>query len=423
MGRRSFISMTTINRIISASNRIKKEKYNNNLINAQGGNEKEKPSKYSLSSVEFNINTRITRIEFLQSQEYRTIQRYITQNYVRYPIYSEWKIRKKTIKKTIKLTNTELEILNMNEDDLIKMFAEDIIIKLNNEELFPSWFVKLYLKKELHSDLKEMENLFISFNDNENKKIIEKQNLIKNYNNKILILNKDLFKTIKRKDKCIVKLNRILNSKHSLFKIIVTFGIYKYLISSKRKNKINFELNQNNNTITKINSDICSDFGKIKECELQINDYKTYLSEYDKKYKLEKDTRIIEYNKKISEVKPLSNIITRDDSFVMLKIFSGLEYEKIIGVYVIHNKENDKYYVGQSKDVMKRIRQHFNGTIPKNYIFTEDYYSSKIDNKDNLFEIKIIKCKTKDELDRLEKELISEYDSWNNGYNGTSGNI
>ena len=101
----------------------------------------------------------------------------------------------------------------------------------------------------------------------------------------------------------------------------------------------------------------------------------------------------------------------------------GLNYEKIIGCYVIHNVENDKYYVGQSKDVIKRItKQHFDGAKVKNIIFAEDYYKSNLENKDDLFEVKIIRCETKDELDRTEMELIEEYDSFNNGYNGTNGN-
>lgn len=99
-----------------------------------------------------------------------------------------------------------------------------------------------------------------------------------------------------------------------------------------------------------------------------------------------------------------------------------MEYQKIIGCYIIRNKENKKCYVGQSKDVLKRIRQHFKGTIPNNVIFAEDYYCALSEIRDNLFEIKIIPCETKDELDRTEKQLIEDYDAFNNGYNGTSGN-
>lgn len=142
-----------------------------------------------------------------------------------------------------------------------------------------------------------------------------------------------------------------------------------------------------------------------------------------KKIWTEKNELTNNYKTNITMIKPLPNKIAQDKSFIMLNSFNGLEYEKIIGVYIIHNREKDKYYVGQSKDVFKRIKQHFNNTIPKNQIFAEDYYTSKLPNKEDLFELKIFKCKTKDELDTLEKKLIYEYDSWNNGYNGTSGNI
>ena len=121
-------------------------------------------------------------------------------------------------------------------------------------------------------------------------------------------------------------------------------------------------------------------------------------------------------------MKPLQDQYIIDDSFQPLKLLSGFEYKKIIGCYVIHNKEKDKYYVGQSKDILRRLKQHFRGTTPNNIIFAEDYYSSKQENKDDLFEVKIIECSTKDELDRKEKNLIEFYDSWNKGYNGTSGN-
>ena len=42
--------------------------------------------------------------------------------------------------------------------------------------------------------------------------------------------------------------------------------------------------------------------------------------------------------------------------------------------------------------------------------------------EDDVFEVKIFKCNTKDELDRTERELIEVYDAYGNGYNGTSGN-
>jgi len=419
---RSIISISAIKRIASASNRIKREKYNNELLMAQG-NEKEMPPQFSLSKVDFNITSRIARIEILQSQEYRTIQKYITRNYEKYPIYSEWKVKEKTLKKTLKLTNSELESLNNNEDDLIRMFAEDIIIELNNEELIPSWFIKLYLKRELDSDLKIIKKELNSFVHNQKKEIITQETNIDIYNNEIIKCTTTLNKQLKRKNKLESKLTKLSNAKPSIIKSLISFGIFNYLISNKRKNQLELKLAAFNNVICELNKNILDNNNKINKSNKNIDDYNLKINKKEKEFGNKKELRLNEYNKKLLEVKPLSSAASNDGSFIMLKLFSGLEYEKIIGVYVIHNKEKDKYYVGQSKDVMKRIRQHFNGTIPKNSIFAEDYYTSQMKDRDNIFELKIIRCETKDELDSLEKKLIYEYDSWNNGYNRTSGNI
>lgn len=422
MSTRSIISISAIKRIASASNRIKREKYNNELLMAQG-NGKEMPPQFSLGKVDFNITSRIARIEILQSQEYRTIQKYITRNYEKYPIYSEWKVKEKILKKTLKLTNSELESLNNNEDDLIKMFAEDIIIELNNEELIPSWFIKLYLKRELDSDLKIIKKELNSFVYNQKKEIITQETNIDIYNNEIIKYTRTLNKQLKRKNKLEPKLTKLSNAKPSIIKTLISFGIFNYLISNKRKNQLELKLTAFNNVICELNKNILDNNNKITKCNKDIDDYSLKINKKEKEFESKKELRLSEYNKKLLEVKPLSSVASNNGNFTMLKLFSGLEYEKIIGVYVIHNKEKDKYYVGQSKDVMKRIRQHFNGTIPKNSIFAEDYYTSQMKDRDNIFELKIIRCETKDELDSLEKKLIYEYDSWNNGYNRTSGNI
>ena len=423
MGRKSLIPMTTIKKIVSVTNRLQRENYNKQLIKAQGGNEKERPPKFSLIKVDFNSTSRVTRLEILQTQEYRTIKKYVTQNYVKYPIYSDWKVKEKTIKKTLKLTNLELELLNVNTDDLIKLFSEEIIIKLNDEDLFPSWFIKRYLKKELDLDLQIMKKNKESFIHNQNNKIISQQTNIDNYNHEITQCTKALIKQQNKKNKIEIKLVKLLKAKKNIVKAVITLGIYNYLISCKRRSKIELKLLQTKEVIMQLNESISNINNKIELCEKNISNYRKIISDKEEEYNNKQKTRISDYNKKLLEVKPLSSMLFQDESFTMLKFFGGLEYKKIIGVYVIHNKEKDKYYVGQSKDVMKRIKQHFNGTIPKNSIFAEDYYTSKIENRDNIFELKIIECKTKDELDRLEKKLIYEYDSWNNGYNSTSGNI
>ena len=423
MSRRSFISITTINRLAVASNRAKKANYNNALIKAQGGNTKELPPIYSLTNVDFNIATRVAKIEIRQSQKYRTIQRYVTQNYVKYPIFSEWKLREKIINKTLKLTNAELESLNVHPDNLIKMFAEEIVIQLNNEELFPSWFILLYLRKELDEDLQHIQQELNLFVDSQNQKIEKYKRDVRFYNDEKQNFVFSLSIQDKKKNKITKKLAKLSSLKPNILKTILSFGLYGYFISVKRQSKLNSQLSKINNFIQVLKKTISTYNTNIENSLASINDLKTTISEKETAQTLKRELRFQEYNNKCSHVQPLSNMVAKDESFMPLKLFSGLEYEKIIGVYVIHNKENDKCYVGQSKDVMKRLKQHFNGTIPRNVIFSEDYYTSQIENKENLFEVKIIPCETKDELDRLEKHLIGEYNSWQAGYNSTSGNI
>ena len=422
MDRKSIISMSEIKRIFSASDRIKIERYNDNLNNLQE-NYKKRPCQYNLNKIDFNVNSRVAHIEILQSQEYRTIQKYITRNYNKYPIYSDWKIKEKKIKKKLKLTNSTLELLNNNNDNLIKMFAEEIIISLNNEELFPSWFIKIYLKKIMDYDLQNIKSEINLFTDSQNNKIDAEQARINKFKDQITEYQKTQKKQEIKKNKISLKLVKLLNAKTNILKSIMTLGIFNYLISNKRTNKISLKLSTCNKFLTELSEKIADNNNHIDKCNISIKNYKCNINKKKEDYENKKRMIVNIYNEKLSNVVPLSNIIRQDENFTMLKLFNGLSYEKIIGVYVIHNIEKDKYYVGQSKDVMKRIKQHFNGTIPKNIIFAEDYYTSTMQNRDDIFELKIIRCKSKDELDSLEKKLIYEYDSCNNGYNGTSGNI
>ncbi len=98
-------------------------------------NRKEIPPQYALVSVNFNISIRVTKLEFGQTQKYRTIERYVTCNYTKYPIYSHWETKSKIILKSIKLTNEELESLNIYPDPLIQKIADQIVSKLHNNTL------------------------------------------------------------------------------------------------------------------------------------------------------------------------------------------------------------------------------------------------------------------------------------------------
>lgn len=87
-----------------------------------------------------------------------------------------------------------------------------------------------------------------------------------------------------------------------------------------------------------------------------------------------------------------------------------------VGVYIIHNKTKDMYYVGQATRLYFRVNQHFtghgNGDVYADYKYGDE------------FTIKLIKLTESgyDDLDKLEKAKIREYNAYTNGYNKTAGN-
>lgn len=422
MGRRSFISATTINRIMSASRARKREAERIDLINSQSGTAKEMPPTYSLLNVDFNSETRATKIEILQSQNYRTIERYVTQNYVKYPIFSQWKTRTKSIKKSIKLTNQELENLNMHSEPLIKLFAEEIIAEIGNEDLFPSWFIRSCLENEYAEKVRNWENEKSEFKDKIYNQIKAHRARINELELRINEHNEILNKKLLKRDKLNVKIQRIDSAPKSIIKSIFTLSIYNYLISERRKQKLLSKKNGLDKQIKDLENSIHQKEVKISELE---NDIKVLRDNYSNKETEIDNFKNIEYlilSEKLEEIQSLPCDVLVDNEFMPLKRFIGLEYVKIVGCYIIHNKLNDRFYVGQSKDVLKRLRQHFKGTTPSNVIFAEDYYATPVENREDLFEVKIIPLQTKDELDFNEKTLIEKYDAFTKGYNGTNGN-
>ena len=413
--------MTTINRIISSSNRRAKEEERQALINSQGG-PKELPPNYVLQNVNFNETTRVAKIEILQSQKYRTIDRYVTQNYVKYPIYSDWKVKTKLYKKSLKLTNQELEYLNVNDDTLICDFAKEIILALNNEDLIPSWFIEEMLEEEYKEILKNLDSDLAEFCHDYNSKISAIKVQINEKETQLLPHQKKYNSKNKKFQRILKKINNITQAKKSAIKSLLTLFIYNYLISETRKNRLNKQASKLRASMNNIMSLISTQQKYINKLYAQIEELNEQIKAKEQEIIERKDHENIIYKQKLLEIEPLDDSVPTNDSFIALKDLSGYEYEKIIGCYVIRNREKDKYYVGQSKDIIKRLKQHFKGTIPNNIIFAEDYYSTADERRENLFEVKIIPCETKDELDQTERRLIEEYDAFNSGYNGTAGN-
>ena len=425
MGRRSFgISFSQINRMASASRARAKVREREAIINGQRGIATETGPTYELSRFDFNEQTRVAHIEFLEIKKYRKIERYVTQNHIRHPIYGGWNTRTKTIKKTIKLTNQNLENLRENEDHLIRTFCYEIISKLGKEDYYPAWFIISVLKDEKDFEIDETYNKYGEIIKSEKGQIKSRTKMISEGESEISFFSYSLKEFEKKHDRVLVSIEKAKTRKHIVVFSVLTFGIYLAAHSKRRIKRLE-------NKLSLLDGRISESKQTIHKHQESIDNYKKEINSFEEKIRSIEKTRdekiaaiASHYDKNISLVEPLPTEITfGSEDFVLLKKVAGMNYEKIIGCYIIRNRENGKCYVGQSKDVLRRLcREHFQGTKLNNIIFAEDYYKSSFANKDDLFEVKIIRLKTKDELDRTEKELIEEYDSFNNGYNSTSGN-
>lgn len=426
MGRRSFgLSTTQINRWISASNAAEKARERERLIYSQIGISKEQKPQYSIESFDFNSESRVSHIVFLETTRYRKIEKYVTQEGQRYPIYSEWLTKTKKIKKTIKLTNEALESLNYHEDALIAGFSYDIVANIGNEDFYPSWFIIETLRYEEKDEINFAIQPYIDKIKQE-KNIIAKQGIeAENEQSKKGEILSKLEKFEHRKGKLQNAISKAKNRKNILILSILTLGIYAIIHSHRRVERLEKNIKEIDGFISDCKSGISLCDNRIKKINNEIENSREIIKENE-----EQKTKVAsnikkEYEEKYLSIEPLPVALTDsgDSEFIPLKKLSGMNYEKIVGCYVIKNIEKNKYYVGQSKDVLKRVcKQHFNGTKIKNIAFAEDYYSSKLENKDDLFEVRIIRLNTKDELDKKEKELIEAYDAFNSGYNETNGN-
>ena len=93
---------------------------------------------------------------------------------------------------------------------------------------------------------------------------------------------------------------------------------------------------------------------------------------------------------------------------------------KIIGIYSITNKINNKKYIGYSIDIKRRWATHKRNLKNNKH---ENDHLQKAYNKygENAFKYQIVEECTQEELKNKEKYWIAFYDSKNNGYNMSEG--
>ena len=93
-----------------------------------------------------------------------------------------------------------------------------------------------------------------------------------------------------------------------------------------------------------------------------------------------------------------------------------------VGIYSITNKVNGKVYVGQSKNIARRLRDHKSAMMnPDNKSYNKQLYRDMREFGIENFDFKIEELCEKCDLDKREKYYVKKYDSNNNGYNLTVG--
>lgn len=99
----------------------------------------------------------------------------------------------------------------------------------------------------------------------------------------------------------------------------------------------------------------------------------------------------------------------------------NIEWNKC-GIYKLENIYSKKIYIGQAKDIRKRLRQHFE------YLNANDYrrencslINAWIKYNGDCFKYEILEYCLESELNDKEIYWINYFDSYNNGYNQTHG--
>ena len=106
-----------------------------------------------------------------------------------------------------------------------------------------------------------------------------------------------------------------------------------------------------------------------------------------------------------------NNLTSQDPPIFIIGGFFMLKY-----IYKIENKINGKCYIGKTKNLEKRLKQHKNNVGKKRHKFYDAIYHYGWDN----FLVEIIDS-TEEKIDELEIYYINKFNSINEGYNYTIG--
>lgn len=380
-----------------------------------------------VEQVEYKKDAQVFKVQIKISTLSPKIQRYIQRNYKRYPIYdTKPSVSKRNVSGTIEAKGETLENLQNNNDTDISECAIEIarIIHHFYPEFTPSWYFKNIANQEYKKKRTDAYNMAEDEKKNnfKNRKFIRYK--IRGDKEKLsaLLRNKNkVNKIIKRLEK---KLEKAENPTFATIKKILSLGIYHYLVSSRRVEKLKSKLQE----YTQLQNKIISIEEAIrKELETDMADYKNSVNQYKEIFNSYQEKELQysqERDEKANNAKILPSKISDFGSeyFIPLKTYLSLSNERVCGIYIIKNNKNNRCYVGQSKNVRKRIlSDHFEKLFPKNPHLTTDYFNTPESEREDLFSVRIIPCPSQ-ELDQKEAYYIDKYDAYESGYNETRGN-
>jgi len=126
-------------------------------------------------------------------------------------------------------------------------------------------------------------------------------------------------------------------------------------------------------------------------------------------------TQILELSETASEITPSAFFQLRNNAFVRSKKDPQSNIYNFPGVYVLHSKTKDMYYIGQGRRVFDRVNDHFSGR-GNGDVYADHKYG-------DLFTIRMLALRGSgfSTLNDLEKSAILTYNSYAKGYNKTRG--
>lgn len=204
--------------------------------------------------------------------------------------------------------------------------------------------------------------------------------------------------------------NYIMSNLSILITDIATDMVYK-----SYKNKKTF-YNSNGNISSTAEKAIQSKVDELQTtCQFYSEDFYYYYKQHKPVLKAQLKDFLIKYIKSRHKIKPIKNYnsLTPEQFFRLKKKQTG----DMVGVYILYNHNKKIYYVGQATRLFFRVNQHFTGH--GNGDVYADYKRGK-----HKFTIKLLPLTTSGyyDLDKLEKDMISKYNSYYKGYNKTRGN-